>query len=75
LIALHHADDAVIAEFELMGTHRGSFAGEEPTGREFTCRMAAFFIFEEDRLICERVYGDLLTILNQLGLAGAIAAG
>lgn len=70
LIALHHASDAVIAEFELLGTHRGSFAGEEPTGREFRCRMAAFFLFEGDRLVCERVYGDMLTILTQLGVTG-----
>jgi steroid delta-isomerase-like uncharacterized protein len=67
LIALHHADDAVIAEFDLKGTHRGPLRGLPPTGREFTCRCAAFFLFDEDRLVCERVYFDIATILRQLG--------
>jgi steroid delta-isomerase-like uncharacterized protein len=68
LIALHHADDAVIAEFDLKGTHRGEMYGIAPTGKEFTCRCTSFFIFEGDRLVCERVYFDSLTIMNQLGL-------
>ena len=69
LIQLHHADDAVIVEFWLLGTHLGSFRGLPATGRPFTCRMTAFFIFEEDRLVCERVYFDANTILRQLGIA------
>ena len=28
----------------------------------------AFFLFEDDRLVCERVYFDAATILSQLGL-------
>ena len=69
LIALHHADDAVIAEFDLKGTHLGSFRGLPPTGRAFTCRMVALFLFEEDRLVGERVYFDSATIQRQLGNA------
>jgi steroid delta-isomerase-like uncharacterized protein len=69
LIALHHADDAVIAEFILKGTHKGSFRGLPPTGRSFECRMVALFLFDEDRLVCERVYFDSATILRQLGIA------
>ena len=69
LIALHHADDAVIAEFDLLGTHLGALRALPPTGRSFRCRMTAFFIFEDDRLVCERVYFDQATILRQLGLA------
>jgi steroid delta-isomerase-like uncharacterized protein len=65
-IALHHADDAVIAEFWLLGTHRGELAGMAPTGRAFRCRMAAFFLFEDADLVCERVYFDAATILRQL---------
>lgn len=71
LVALHHADDAVIVEFDLTGTHRGPLRGIPPTGKEFTCRTLALFLFEEDRLVCERVYFDLATILGQLGLIGA----
>jgi steroid delta-isomerase-like uncharacterized protein len=69
LIALHHADDCVVAEFELKGTHKGSFRGLPPTGRSFSCQMVALFLFEEDRLVGERVYFDSATILRQLGVA------
>jgi len=56
--AMHHADDAVVVEFDLMGTHRGPLRGIPPSGREFTCRMIALFCFEGDRIVCERVYFD-----------------
>jgi steroid delta-isomerase-like uncharacterized protein len=69
-IALHHADDAVVAEFTLLGTHEGPFRGVPPTGRAFECRCVALFLFEDDRLVCERVYFDSMTILRQLGLVG-----
>lgn len=66
LIALHHADDAVISEFWLLGTHRGPLMGIPPTGKAFRCRMTAFFVFEGANLVCERVYFDSATILRQL---------
>ena len=69
LIALHHADDAVIAEVEILGTHLGPLRALPPTGRSFRCRMSAHFLFQDDRLVCERVYFDQLTIMRQLGLA------
>jgi steroid delta-isomerase-like uncharacterized protein len=71
LIALHHADDAVIAEANLLGTHLGSLRSLPPTGRAFTCRILAIFEFESGRdgIVCERVYFDSATILRQLGIA------
>jgi steroid delta-isomerase-like uncharacterized protein len=66
LIALHHADDAVIVEFYLLGTHRGKLRELEPTGREIRARMVSLFLFEDDRLVCERAYFDQATILAQL---------
>lgn len=74
--SLHHADDAVVVEFDLLGTHQGEFAGFAPTGREFRCRMAAIFEFEGERITCERIYFDASTILRQLGLldSGASSA-
>jgi len=68
LIALHHTDAGVIVEFELKGTHRGPLRGIPATGKQFTCRTVAFFLFEDDTLVCERVYFDAATILSQLGL-------
>src|SRR5918994_6986285 len=69
LIALHHADDAVIVEFDVLGTHLGPLRALPPTGRSFRARMTAYFLFDDDRLVCERVYFDQLTIMRQLGLA------
>jgi steroid delta-isomerase-like uncharacterized protein len=69
VISLHHADDSVVMELELTGTHQGSFRGLPATGRSFSCRMAAIFDFEDDRLVSERVYFDQATILRQLGIA------
>lgn len=66
--SLRHADDAVVVEFDLLGTHLGTFARFEPTGRPFRCRMAAIFEFAGDRIVCERVYFDAATMLRQLGL-------
>lgn len=66
LIALHHADDAVIAEFWLMGTQHATIAGVPPSGKAFRCRMAAFFEFTDDRLTCQRLYFDVGTIARQL---------
>ncbi len=68
LIALRHSDDAVIVELDLLGTHLGPLRGIEPTGKAFRCRMTAYFLFDDDGLICERVYFDSGTILGQLGL-------
>ncbi len=69
LLSLRHADDAVIVEFDLLGTHRGALRGLPPTGRSFRARMTAFFIFEGERIVCERVYFDQATIMRQLGVA------
>ena len=66
LISLRHADDAVVVEFWLLGTHRGPLAGIAPTGRTFRTRMTAFFLFEGTGLVCERVYFDTGTMLRQL---------
>src|SRR5215470_586431 len=59
--AIHHADDAVIVEFDLLGTHQGPMRGVPPTGREFRCRMVALFFFDGERIVCERVYFDSAT--------------
>ncbi len=65
---LHAAGDAVIAEFDLVGTMTGEVRGIAPTGRSFRCRMCAVFEFEPGgaRIVCERVYFDQATIAQQL---------
>ena len=69
LLELHHADDAVLVEAMLYGTHLGPFRGLPATGRKFELRFLAAFLFDGDRLICERVYFDAGTVLRQLGIA------
>ncbi len=74
LIALHHTDAGVIVEFDLMGTHKGPLRGIPATGKEFTCRTVAFFLFDDEKIVCERVYFDAATILSQLGLVQPVPA-
>lgn len=69
LRALHHTDDGVMVEAVIRGTHHGPLRSLPPTGREYELPILAFFVFEEDRLVCERVYFDQLTVLRQLGIA------
>jgi steroid delta-isomerase-like uncharacterized protein len=69
LLELHHADDAVIVEAILRGTHDGPYRGLQPTGKSFAMDFVAIFVFEQDRLVCERVYFNAGTILEALGIA------
>lgn len=69
LLALHHADDAVLVEAVVRGTHKGPLRSLPPTGREFELPILAVFVFEGDKLTCERVYFDQMTVLRQLGIA------
>ena len=68
-IAAYHGADAVAEEAWVSGTHLGTYHGVPPTGRFVRVRVCGIFVFEEDRLVCERVYYDLLTVLRGLGLA------
>jgi predicted ester cyclase len=66
VIEVHHAHDAVVAELWMSGTHLGSTAEVEPTGKHFRCRTAVIFSFAGDRLQGARVYLDTGTIAKQL---------
>jgi len=75
IIAIAHADDTVLVEFWLTGTHLGPLkvGGRtvEATGRTFRVRMAASFEFPPggDKIICERPYFDQGAVLRALDLA------
>jgi steroid delta-isomerase-like uncharacterized protein len=69
VIAIHHADHAAIVEARVRGTHLGAYRGLPPTGRRWEMQSVAMFLFEGDRLVCERVYFDVNTVLRQLGIA------
>ena len=69
IVALHTADDAVLMEAIVRATHSGPLRGLPPTGRSFEQQFLAIFVFEDDALVCERVYYDTSTVLQQLGIA------
>jgi steroid delta-isomerase-like uncharacterized protein len=64
---LRHLEDAIVVECVTTGTHEGFFAGLTPTGKKIQARSACIFEFDGDKLLCEKVYLDLATILRQLG--------
>lgn len=64
--AIHHTDDTVIVEFDLLGTNLGPIGTRPPTGKAFRCRMVALFVFGGDAIVCERVYFDSATIRRQI---------
>jgi predicted ester cyclase len=68
-IRQYHSDDAVLEEAWVSGTHGGTYHGLPPTGRFVKVQVLGIYVFEEDRLVCERVYYDLLTVLMALGVA------
>jgi len=64
---LRHGDDFVFVEVQMTGTHNGPWAGWEPTGRKMDVPVACVFEFDQDRLVCEKVYFDFATVARQLG--------
>jgi steroid delta-isomerase-like uncharacterized protein len=66
-VRIHVADDAVITEFDLLGTNLGEFYGMPPTGKAFSVPVIAVFFFEGDRIINERIYFDAASLVMQIG--------
>jgi len=62
------APNAVFVEVIFSGTQQGEWAGIPATGRQGSVRIACLYEFEEDRLVCERVWFDFATIMRQLGV-------
>jgi steroid delta-isomerase-like uncharacterized protein len=59
---IHHADDAVIVEYQITGPHEGEYNGIAPTGKKVDYPAIAVYEFDGEDLICERIY------LNMRGL-------
>ena len=73
-VRLHFADDAVIAEFDLLGTNLGEFYGRPPTGQAFRVPISAVFFFEADEIVNERIYFDSASLLRQIGHGDLLAS-
>jgi steroid delta-isomerase-like uncharacterized protein len=73
-VRMHVADDAVITEFDLLGTNLGEFYGFPPTGKSFRVPVIAVFFFEGDRITNERIYFDAASLVSQIGRGDVLVA-
>jgi steroid delta-isomerase-like uncharacterized protein len=68
------AEDSVVVEGMLGGTHVGEWMGFQPTGKVVAVPFCAIFTFGNDnRLKAEIVYFDRLSVLSQLGVINSPA--
>lgn len=65
----HAAEDAVLVEAIIRGTHLGGWRGLPPTGRRVEFPLCGVYTFAPNgRLAGERIYYDRGTVLRQLGV-------
>ena len=65
----HVADDAILVEVVIRGTHLGGWRGLPATGRRVEFPLCGVYTFDaDDRLAGERIYYDRGTVLRQLGV-------
>ena len=58
----------VVAEYDLIGTHRGEFLGHAPTGRQFRIKACSVYQHDGELFTREIVYYDSASLFQQLGL-------
>jgi steroid delta-isomerase-like uncharacterized protein len=63
----YHADEAVIVEGRMIGTHNGVWAGVSASGNTIDVPTCSIYHFDGDNLTRETVYFDHGTLLNQIG--------
>ena len=65
----HVADDAILVEVMIRGTHLGGWRGLPATGRRVEFPLCGVYTFDaDDRLAGEKIYYDRGTVLRQLGV-------
>jgi steroid delta-isomerase-like uncharacterized protein len=65
----HIADDAILVEVMIRGTHLGEWRGLPATGRRVEIPLCGVYTFDSnDRLAGEKIYYDRATVLRQLGV-------
>jgi steroid delta-isomerase-like uncharacterized protein len=65
----HIADEAILLEVVIRGTHLGMWRGLPATGRRIEFPLCGVYTFDaDDRLAGERIYYDRGTVLRQLGV-------
>jgi DNA end-binding protein Ku len=65
----HVAEEAIVVEVIIRGTHLGAWRGLPATGRSVEFPLCGIYTFDaDDRLAGERIYYDRGTVLRQLGV-------
>jgi steroid delta-isomerase-like uncharacterized protein len=58
----------VVAEYDLLGTHTGTFLDHEPTGKAFNIPAVSVYEHNGELFTRETVYYDSASLFGQLGL-------
>jgi steroid delta-isomerase-like uncharacterized protein len=69
VVGQHVAEDTIIVEVIISGTHLGDWRGVPATGRKIRFPLCGIYTFDEnDRIAGERIYYDRMEVLKQIGL-------
>jgi len=65
----HVAQDTIIVEVIISGTHLGDWRGVPATGRKISFPLCGIYTFDKNnRIAGERIYYDRMEVLKQIGL-------
>jgi steroid delta-isomerase-like uncharacterized protein len=64
----YHSEDATVVETHTTGTHTGEIAGIPANGNKIDVTAIGIFFFEPDGdvILAEKVFSDMLSLVNQL---------
>jgi steroid delta-isomerase-like uncharacterized protein len=69
IVRQHVADETVLLEVIIRGTHLGAWRGLPATGRQIEFPLCGVYTFNEDNSLAgEKIYYDRATVLRQLGV-------
>jgi steroid delta-isomerase-like uncharacterized protein len=69
IVQRHVADETIVLEVIIRGTHLGGWRGLPATGRRLEIPLCGVYTFDsDDRLAGERIYYDRAMIFRQLGV-------
>jgi len=69
VVGQHVAEDTIVVEVMISGTHLGPWRGVPATGREISFPLCGIYTFDaNDRIAGERIYYDRMEVLRQIGL-------
>jgi steroid delta-isomerase-like uncharacterized protein len=69
IVRQHVADETVLLEVIIRGTHLGAWRGLPATGRRIEFPLCGVYTFNDDNSLAgEKIYYDRATVLRQLGV-------